>query len=342
MMTTDQVNYRLFPRLYPLSLLTQLCDRRVSGRLSVFAKTDSWSIYLEKGKLIYATSSNNLFERIESHVQQLNQQIDPAISQQMRIVWEQAQENQRLANVGYPVICWLVSQNYLNLPQAAVLIEELAREVLESFLCLKAGNYKFSPDNYLSELPKFCYLDLRLVIAYCQKQLQCRLHSQQHTQSVIPAVTAREKRVDPQISKLVNFAQTEPNKPVTTLSTSISLYTIACIDDSATVLNSIRHFLDEGTYSVVMINDPIKALMQVIRSKPDLILLDVEMPNLDGYELCALLRRHSSFKNTPIIMVTGRTGFIDKARAKLVRASGYLTKPFTRSELLKIITRYIG
>ncbi|MHC5722339.1 MAG: response regulator, partial [Nostoc sp.] len=77
------------------------------------------------------------------------------------------------------------------------------------------------------------------------------------------------------------------------------LYTIACIDDSQTVLNSIKHFLDENTFSVVMINDPVKALMQIIRSKPDLILLDVEMPSLDGYELCSLLRKHSAFKNTP-------------------------------------------
>jgi twitching motility two-component system response regulator PilG len=120
------------------------------------------------------------------------------------------------------------------------------------------------------------------------------------------------------------------------------LYTIACIDDSQAVLNSIRHFLDEKTFAVVMINDPVKALMQIIRSKPDLILLDVEMPNLDGYELCSLLRRHSSFKNTPIIMVTGRTGFIDKAKAKIVRASGYLTKPFTRADLLRMVSRYIG
>jgi twitching motility two-component system response regulator PilG len=81
--------------------------------------------------------------------------------------------------------------------------------------------------------------------------------------------------------------------------------------------------------------------MQILRSKPDLILLDVEMPNLDGYELCSLLRRHSSFKNTPIIMVTGRTGFIDKAKAKLVRSSGYLTKPFTRSDLLKLVFKHI-
>lgn len=58
-----------------------------------------------------------------------------------------------------------------------------------------------------------------------------------------------------------------------------------------------------------MINDPVRALMQVVRIKPDLILLDVEMPNLDGYELCSLLRKHSFFKNTPIVMVTGHTGF---------------------------------
>ena len=82
--------------------------------------------------------------------------------------------------------------------------------------------------------------------------------------------------------------------------------------------------------------------MQIIRSKPDLILLDVTMPNLDGYELCALLRRHPDFKNTPIVMVTGNTGLIDRARAKLVRASGYLTKPFEQSDLLKMVFQHLS
>jgi twitching motility two-component system response regulator PilG len=66
------------------------------------------------------------------------------------------------------------------------------------------------------------------------------------------------------------------------------------------------------------------------------------MPNLDGYELCSLLRRHPSFKNTPIIMVTGNTGFIDRAKAKLVGASGYLTKPFTQPELLKMVFKHLS
>lgn len=139
----------------------------------------------------------------------------------------------------------------------------------------------------------------------------------------------------------INFEISENNNLTTQLPVGKNTYTIACIDDSQTVLNSIKHFLDENTFSVVMINDPVKALMQILRSKPDLILLDVEMPSLDGYELCSLLRKHSAFKNIPIIMVTGRTGFIDRAKAKMVRSSGYLTKPFTQSELLKMVFKYL-
>lgn len=91
-----------------------------------------------------------------------------------------------------------------------------------------------------------------------------------------------------------------------------------------------------------MISDPVKALMQIVRSKPDLILLDVTMPNLDGYELCSLLRRHPSFKAVPVVMVTGNTGFIDRAKAKLAGASSYLTKPFTQSDLLKTVFKHLS
>jgi twitching motility two-component system response regulator PilG len=118
-------------------------------------------------------------------------------------------------------------------------------------------------------------------------------------------------------------------------------HTIACIDDSPAVLQSINTFLSEENVSVIMINDPVKALMQVIRSKPDLILLDITMPNLDGYELCSLLRKHPSFRTTPVVMVTSNTGFIDRAKAKLVGASGYLTKPFTQTDLIKMIFKHL-
>ena len=78
-----------------------------------------------------------------------------------------------------------------------------------------------------------------------------------------------------------------------------------------------------------------------MRVKPDLILLDVGMPKVDGYELCRLLRKHPMFKKTPIIMVTANTGLIDRARAKIAGTTDYMTKPFTQDQLLKMVFRYL-
>ena len=105
-------------------------------------------------------------------------------------------------------------------------------------------------------------------------------------------------------------------------------------DEYYKAISDYRKILEEQT--------TIKALMQIVRLKPDLILLDVNMAGIDGYELCRLLRNHSLFKNTPIVMVTGNKGIIDRVRAKFVGASGYLTKPFTQSDLLKMVFRHLS
>ncbi len=328
MNTTPIGNYRLFQKLHPLSLLAQVATRQTTGCLSIFTETFSWSIYLEDGKLIYASYSEKFLERLESHLYRLTTHL------QMRLLFETKNDQQLIPYTDYRAICWLVEQEYINPAQAATLIDELAKEVVESFLSLKEGNYEFSSHQSLDNLPRFCHLDLRVIVQYCQQQLRHR----QNVQSSVPAVVNSPITPAPQSQSPI----LAKNQQTTPLPVSKSSYTIACIDDSQTVLNSIKHFLDESAFSVVMINDPVKALMQILRSKPDLILLDIEMPSLDGYELCSLLRRHSDFKKTPIIMVTGRTGFIDKARAKIVRSSGYLTKPFTQSELLKLVFKFLG
>jgi two-component system, chemotaxis family, response regulator PixG len=117
---------------------------------------------------------------------------------------------------------------------------------------------------------------------------------------------------------------------------------IACIDDSPTILNEMNRFLGSDEFEVVTIDDPLKALMKIIRLEPDIILLDVGMPNIDGYKLCALIRKYSAFKDTPIVMVTGNKGLIDRAKAKLAGATDYMTKPFTQSELLDMVFRYLS
>lgn len=355
MSTTPIGSYKFSQKLHPLSLLAQLTSRRATGCLRVFVESVSWSIYLEDGKLTYASCSDKLFDRLDRHLERLAQQfstLNRANIMQVRAIFETNSENQPIPQADYQAICWLIERDHITPPQAVVLIDELAKEVLESFLTLKEGSYEFSSVNPLDELPKFCRLDLRLLVEHCQKQLRNRqtprpsVSDREDTQrftisNKLPQTQSQRGTQLPRATNLDSSYQSN-NKIFQQQPINKNLYTVACIDDSPTVLNSIKQFLDENTFSVVMINDPVKALMQILRSKPDIILLDVEMPNLDGYELCSLLRRHSSFKNTPIIMVTGRTGFIDRAKAKIVRASGYLTKPFTQSDLLKMVFKHIS
>jgi twitching motility two-component system response regulator PilG len=119
------------------------------------------------------------------------------------------------------------------------------------------------------------------------------------------------------------------------------IYTVVSVDDSPTILKEISRFLEDENFSVVTINDPLKAVMSIIRHKPDLILLDLNMEGIDGYELCRIVRNNSMFKKTPIIMVTGNKGFIDRVKARFVGASGYLTKPFSRADLLKMVFMHL-
>jgi twitching motility two-component system response regulator PilG len=124
--------------------------------------------------------------------------------------------------------------------------------------------------------------------------------------------------------------------------TTQKTYKIISVDDSPTILKEISRYLEDENFTLVTINEPVKAVMSIIRHKPDLILLDLNMAGIDGYELCRIIRNNSLFKNIPIIFVTSNKGIIDKVKARFVGASGYLTKPFTRAELLKMIFMHLA
>lgn len=117
---------------------------------------------------------------------------------------------------------------------------------------------------------------------------------------------------------------------------------VACIDDGVTVRETVEHILRQHGYEITAIGNPLKALSLVFQLKPDLILCDIAMPELDGYEICAMLRKSTAFRQIPIVMLTGKDGFIDRVKAKMVGATDYLTKPFGESELLMLVEKYIG
>lgn len=126
------------------------------------------------------------------------------------------------------------------------------------------------------------------------------------------------------------FRQPEPNKPL-----------VVYIDDSRFDRIAMGQILFKAGYRFINIQDPLQALPTLIEQKPALIFLDLLMPVTNGYEVCAQIRRVSALKNTPIIMVTSRDGIVDRVRAKLVDATGFITKPIASEKVLTTLREYL-
>ncbi|AVH66966.1 two-component system response regulator [Nostoc sp. 'Peltigera membranacea cyanobiont' 213] len=465
-------NSGAFTKLRPLSLLRQLSNCSDSTYLQALSNSVSWSIYLEQGKITYATHSVEPFDRLERHLRRLSHQIPMLTSEvrvQVRLMFEpdshsqliEDDSNSRSHPPEYQAISWLVSQQHLHSTQAAVLIQELVKEAIESFLLIKKGTYELTEP--IDRMPRICRLDVEKILDRCQVRLQnwrafvpqisspyqrpyllinskfeekdlpklqpdlinwmkgfslCHLATilnqdeiqlarnlypyilkgaiilhepdppfdklpkifedqclQQATPTVFSKLVTEIVHTTKELSNTVNsypdiyeeniapvqqLPQISPplqeNFQEPTISNNINpaslrvaaatvtaqkVHKIVSVDDSPTILKEISYFLENENFSVVTINDPVKAVLSIIRHKPDLILLDLNMLGIDGYELCRIIRNNSLFQNTPIIFVTGNKGIVDKVKAKLVGASGYLTKPFTRAELLKIVFMHL-
>ncbi|AFZ26745.1 response regulator with CheY-like receiver domain and winged-helix DNA-binding domain [Cylindrospermum stagnale PCC 7417] len=466
------INSGTFTQLSPQSLLRQLINSSDSTCLQVLSHSVSWLIFIEQGKITYATHSVEPFDRLERHFRRLSQQLPLLTSEirvQLRLMFEPAGQTQLIEHHNnfrsqppeYQAIYWLVIQKYLNSTQAAVLIQELAKEVIESFLLIKEGTYELTelPD----KMPRICKLDAEKIMTRCQERLQIwqsfapqisspyqrpylliasKFHHKNlpqlqqsltnwmkgfslrhlavimnqdeaqlartlyphivkgsiilhepdppfdklpktfesfsdtpkhiteflNRQSVdigvlpntntvleLPDISGENVAIQQQLPEICyplreNIQQltipdnieTADQKVTTDTVTAKKTYKIVSVDDSPTILKEISRLLEDEKFSVVTINEPLKAVMSIIRHKPDLILLDLNMAGIDGYELCRIIRNNSIFKATPIIFVTGNKGIIDKVKARLVGASGYLTKPFTRAELLKMVFNHLA
>ncbi|WP_341526757.1 response regulator [Nostoc sp. UHCC 0302] len=117
---------------------------------------------------------------------------------------------------------------------------------------------------------------------------------------------------------------------------------IVCIDDAIAIGETVEYILKPQGYEAIALTNPLEALSLVFQLKPDLILCDITMPELEGYEICAMLRHSTAFRLVPIIMLTGKDGFIDRVRARMVGATDYLTKPFADTELITLVEKYIN
>ena len=115
---------------------------------------------------------------------------------------------------------------------------------------------------------------------------------------------------------------------------------VLVIDDSNTIRRSAEIFLRQGGHEVVLAEDGFDALSKVNDHDPQLIFCDILMPKLDGYQTCAIIKRNPRFADTPVVMLSSKDGIFDKARGRMVGCQDYLTKPFTKDQLLQTVLQF--
>ncbi len=117
-------------------------------------------------------------------------------------------------------------------------------------------------------------------------------------------------------------------------------FKVLVIDDSNTIRRSAEIFLKQGGHEVVLAEDGFDALAKVNDYQPHLIFCDILMPRLDGYQTCAIIKRNQRFAQTPVVMLSSKDGVFDKARGRMVGSQDYLTKPFTKDQLLQAVQQF--
>lgn len=112
---------------------------------------------------------------------------------------------------------------------------------------------------------------------------------------------------------------------------------VMVIDDSKTIRRTAETLLKKEGFEVITATDGFDALSKIADTKPAIIFVDIMMPRLDGYQTCALIKNNNDFKSTPVVMLSSKDGLFDKAKGRIVGSDQYLTKPFSRDELLGAI-----
>lgn len=119
-----------------------------------------------------------------------------------------------------------------------------------------------------------------------------------------------------------------------------STFKVLVVDDSNTIRRSAEIFLKQGGHEVLLAEDGFDALAKINDYLPDLVFCDILMPRLDGYQTCAIIKRNARFAGLPVVMLSSKDGVFDKARGRMVGSQEYLTKPFTKDQLLQAVQQF--
>ena len=350
----------------PAKALQEIVTRQLSGRLTIGDPNDSsifWRVYVGNGQVHFATSVVGQKERLEYFLDREYPEI-----QLLQLAEGQSD---------YQLVCTYWQSGKLSLQQVRKLLFALTQEALVQVLALPQASIQFEKtlglDPLLLSVPfkqtivpvrsKISeWVQLRPLVASGLQRVRvrdleqfeqmCELNAQNpETQRLSSDALMQNDciyevahRLKMDVLELATLLQPLVRAAVVTINPyrlpqSDTRPVIACIDDSKTVQRNVKLTLEASGYRVLELMEPARALTALVRHKPALVLMDISMPDIDGYELCRMLRQSALLKEIPIVMLTGRDGVIDRLRARMVGATDYMTKPFDPQQLLNTVNK---
>jgi twitching motility two-component system response regulator PilG len=351
----------------PAKTLHKLVTEERSGRLTLTEPNDSsiqWCVYFGGGQIHFAGSTMGWTERLTHLFYRESAGLETSLNPE--------------ATSDYRMICECWRERQLPLNWVRQLLAQLTQEALAHFLAIPQGQISYEPiiglDPLLLSMPfRQLVLPIRETVTewaklrneisspfqrpYIQDQdkyfqmalsdgnlgqqfqdlshlldSELTLYDIAHQLSISalelavllqPLIQAGAIGVSP-----YQVFVSAPKRPV-----------VACVDDSPTIQQFVKLSLESAGYDVLALSDPTVAVPHLLKHQPRVILMDIEMPKMDGYELCRQARQQEDLRSVPIVMLTGREGIIDRVRAKMAGCTAYLTKPFNPQELLDLVEK---
>jgi twitching motility two-component system response regulator PilG len=140
---------------------------------------------------------------------------------------------------------------------------------------------------------------------------------------------------------IIHYPLSISHYPFMSTETNFEGIKVVVIDDSKTIRRTAEMLLKKAGCEVITATDGFESLSKVMEHQPNIIFVDIMMPRLDGYQTCALIKNNQAFKKIPVVMLSSKDGLFERARSRIVGAEHYMTKPFTREELLNTIKTYV-
>lgn len=353
----------------PGKALQSLITRQVSGTVTIFDPSDEsvyWRIYLGGGKVHFATSGIGRHERLVYLLQQLFPGTQFPLPKNIR--------------KDYDYICKIWRMGKFSLKQVRQVLFYMTQEALTQILALPRAAITF--DKALGLDPLLLSLSLRQMVRPLQPQIRSwvqvrasinspfqRLHLEDAEQLVNQSLlNFHDYQVMESMIEVLQESYTLYELSVqakkTTEEMSLMFHPliqlgcikalpyeaiadeprplVACIDDSKATQRIVKMTLEASGLQVISVTEPAQALSIFARQRPEVILMDINMPEIDGYELCRMFNQSNVLKDIPVIMLTGRDGLLDRIRARMVGASDYIAKPFNPQDLIQLVQSYLG